>query len=537
MKRQRLTLILLAGSLSILGLAAAVVRVPALFITSDRCQACHNGLVTARGEDVSIGTDWRASIMAHTARDPYWQASIRRETLFQPKHAALIQDECSACHMPMARFQAKAAGGAGQVFANLPVILRTGPAAAAAIDGVSCAVCHQIAKDKLGDPASFSAGFVIDTSTPWGSRRIFGPFDIDKGRQRVMRSSTGFEPEKAEHITSSELCATCHTLFTDAFDNNGEKAGGIAEQTPYLEWKHSAYYGRQGCQSCHMPEVEGETAISATVGKAHAEVGRHVFLGGNFFMLKLLNRNRDTLGVAAESLELETAASRTAALLERSAAELAIGGMRLEGGLLKAEVEVMNMTGHKLPSAYPSRRAWIRLSVLDANGEAIFVSGRLNSDGSIAGNDNDADRTKYEPHYAEIKSEDEVQVYESILGAPGDRVTTVLLAATGYLKDNRIVPAGFDKTTADEAVAVKGGALEDGDFRDGRDRVRYIVPVGAASGPFTVRAELWYQPISFRWAHNVDDAPSEEAGRFISYYREAAGSSAIVLARAEATAR
>jgi hypothetical protein len=52
-----------------------------------------------------------------------------------------------------------------------------------------------------------------------------------------------------------------------------------------------------------------------------------------------------------------------------------------------------------------------------------------------------------------------------------------------------------------------------------------------------VRAELWYQPISFRWAHNVEDAPSEEAGRFISYYREAAGSSAIVLARAEAATR
>ena len=73
------------------------------FATSDNCLACHNGLVASNGEDVSIGVAWRASMMANSSRDPYWQASVRRETLDHPTHADAIQDECAICHMPMAR--------------------------------------------------------------------------------------------------------------------------------------------------------------------------------------------------------------------------------------------------------------------------------------------------------------------------------------------------------------------------------------------------------------------------------------------------
>ena len=45
------------------------VRLPAghpdtMFVTSHECAACHNGLTTPTGEDVSIGVSWRASMMA-----------------------------------------------------------------------------------------------------------------------------------------------------------------------------------------------------------------------------------------------------------------------------------------------------------------------------------------------------------------------------------------------------------------------------------------------------------------------------------------
>ena len=50
-----------------------------IFHTSDRCMACHNDLAEASGKDISIGTNWSGSMMANSARDPYWHAGVRRE--------------------------------------------------------------------------------------------------------------------------------------------------------------------------------------------------------------------------------------------------------------------------------------------------------------------------------------------------------------------------------------------------------------------------------------------------------------------------
>src|SRR5688572_32205320 len=90
-----------------------------LFRTSDRCVGCHSGVTTEQGEDVSIGYDWRASMMANSARDPYWQAAVRREVTDHPADAAAIEDECAKCHMPMARVTAAAAGSPGRIFEHL----------------------------------------------------------------------------------------------------------------------------------------------------------------------------------------------------------------------------------------------------------------------------------------------------------------------------------------------------------------------------------------------------------------------------------
>src|SRR5437762_2927250 len=90
------------------------------FQTSDRCVGCHNGITTSTGEDISIGINWRTSMMANAGRDPYWMAGVRRETIDHPTAARVIQDECSICHMPMMRYEARLAGGAGDAFAHLP---------------------------------------------------------------------------------------------------------------------------------------------------------------------------------------------------------------------------------------------------------------------------------------------------------------------------------------------------------------------------------------------------------------------------------
>src|ERR1700756_1962134 len=170
------------------------------FRTSDRCLACHNGLTTPSGKDVSIGFDWRSSIMANSARDPYWQASVRREDLDHPEARAVIEDGCADCHMPIARYEAKLQGRLGEVFAHLP--FDTDPKKnASAEDGVSCSVCHQIGKEKLGARESFNGGFVIGPPQSNDNHPEYGPFNIQNGQARIMDSSSGgFRPTDGSHI-------------------------------------------------------------------------------------------------------------------------------------------------------------------------------------------------------------------------------------------------------------------------------------------------------------------------------------------------
>ena len=162
------------------GAAAGPLGSSPRFQTSDRCLACHNGLIAPSGTDVSIGVAWRTSLMANSSRDPYWQASVRRETLDHASSQSAIEDECSVCHMPIARYHANLEGRPGQVFEHLP----PGPARSTdkeAADGVSCSVCHQISKDNLGTPKSFNGGFVVQGPNASGLSSEFGPFEILPG--------------------------------------------------------------------------------------------------------------------------------------------------------------------------------------------------------------------------------------------------------------------------------------------------------------------------------------------------------------------
>lgn len=502
-----------------------------LFDTAQVCIACHSGLVTRSGEDVSFGPHWRASMMANSARDPYWQAGVRRETLDHPQVGALIEDECSACHMPMARYQSKAAGHGGGVFANLPVGASRAPSARLAADGVSCTACHQITPQKLGDRASFTGGFHVDTEAPFGRRQVFGPFQIDKGRAQRMQSSSGFVPTQGSHLGTSEMCATCHTLITQAFGPTGDVVGELAEQVPYLEWQHSQYGESVSCQSCHMPEVSEATRISSESGQPRGNVSRHQFRGGNAFMMRVLNRHARSLGVEAFPQELDVAAERTTSHLASDAARISVTRAEVSGGRLLAEVTIESLAGHKLPTGYPSRRAWLHVTVRDRANALVFESGRVDPTGRIDGNDNDDDGARVEPHHAEITSQDQVQIYESIMLDAEGRPTTGLLRGVRYAKDNRVLPKGFDKATAPGDIAVHGDAVSDADFTAGGDRVRYSVAVPGGKGPFSVEAELLYQPVSYRWAESLGTYDAMETTRFVQVYRSMASASVSTLAR------
>jgi hypothetical protein len=506
------------------------------FQTSHDCLACHNGLTTPSGEDVSIGVAWRASMMANSARDPYWQASVRREIIDHPGAREAIEDECSICHMPMSTTIARAAGESGAIFAHLPIGSGETERARLAADGVSCTLCHQIGTERLGTRESFTGGYAVSVGPRDDGRPMFGPFQIDEGRAALMRSATGVSPTEGLHIRQSEVCATCHTLFTRALDPQGRVTGELPEQVPYLEWRHSAFRGERSCQSCHMPAVAELTLIASVVGEPRENLGQHTFLGGNFFMLRMLNRYRDALSVDALPTELDRAAQATVRQLQTSTASVLVAYVAREADRIVFDVSVSNLTGHKLPTGYPSRRAWLHVTVRDRAGRVVFESGAVKADGSVEGNDQDADPARYEPHYETIRSADQVQIYESVMTDAGGAVTTGLLFGTAFIKDNRLLPRGFDKTTASRDIAVQGAAAADPDFGAGGDRVRYSAGVGGAEGPFTVEAELRYQPISYRWAQNLRRYEATETDRFVTYYDSMAAASSVMVARHSAAA-
>jgi hypothetical protein len=507
---------------------------PSMFPPSTECLACHNNLTGPGGEDASIGANWRGSIMANSARDPYFLASVRRETLDHPSLAGEIEDECATCHMPGAKKAAQAAGEHARVFS------RSGEDGsdrlrAMARDGVSCTVCHQISPDRLGTPESFNGKFVVAPPLANGRRSAFGTFAPDPGRSRVMHSVTGFEQQQADHIQQSELCATCHTLVTVAHGPDGAVIGSLPEQMPYQEWRHSAFEAeRRSCQSCHMPKLTGPIRVASVLGDERPSLSQHTFLGGNAFMLRLMNRFRDELGIEATAAELDATARATVQQLEDDTAAISIERAAMVGETLELDIVVRNSTGHKFPTGYPSRRAWIHVTALDNQRRTVFESGRESAIGQIEGNAGDSDPATFEPHYEQITSGDQVQIYESIMGTPAGVPTTGLLKATQYLKDNRLLPRGFDKRTAAAEIAVFGGAAADTDFIGEEDRVRYRVP---AAGAASVQVELKYQPIGYRWAQNLAPYKATEPQAFVRYFNAMASAASVVTARAATLVR
>jgi hypothetical protein len=283
-----------------------------------------------------------------------------------------------------------------------------------------------------------------------------------------------------------------------------------------------------------MPKAEGPIRASSVLGDARDSLSRHLFVGGNAFMVGLLGRYRSELGVEASPAELDATARATVRQLQHETAELAVSEPRVTAGILTFEVGVTNLTGHKFPTGYPSRRTWLHVTVHDAGGRVVFDSGGLDDSGAIRGNDADEAPSAFEPHYEEITRPDQVQIYEPILGDSGGTPTTGLLTAVRYLKDNRLLPRGFDKRSAATEIGVYGGAADDTDFTGGGDRVRYRVPATTA-GPYRVDVELRYQSIAYRWAHNLGRYDAPEPARFLGYYKAGAADSSVVVARAMAS--
>ncbi|MFK7757252.1 MAG: T9SS type A sorting domain-containing protein [Flavobacteriales bacterium] len=495
------------------------------FLGSGSCSGCHGSdplgiaSVDNEGNDVNVVDDWRATMMANSARDPFWRAKVSHETAVNPDNAVELEDKCTSCHSPMGHYGARFDHGAEHY--SIAEMLQD----SVAMDGVSCNSCHAQSTEGLGDLFSGNMNFSEDT--------LYGPYgDIDDPVlfSQPMTAFVGMEPVYGEHVDQSEFCAGCHTLITNTADLDGNLTGGtFVEQSTYHEWLNSIYAeegaNNRECQSCHFPRIEDEVVLSANYAflPGRSPFGKHYMVGGNTFMLELMKNRIDELGITATEEQFDRVIERTMNLLTQETLEMEITELGADDDSLAYEITLTNLTGHKFPSGYPARRAFIEFLVEADNGDTLFHSGAIQDDYRVSGHNE-----TYEPHYTKITSADEVQIYEMVVADTNGDVTTVLERADTYIKDNRLTPKGF--TTSHEVydtTIVAGNALADSNFNfeggtegSGSDRIIYKAPMLGYEGAVNVTARVYYQSVPPKWNEEMFMFTTPEIDAFRDMYDE-----------------
>lgn len=500
------------------------VAVGEIFAGSGKCVACHDTdttfqvMVDPFGNDVSMINDWMATMMANSARDPLWKAKVEHETLIAPDHATIIESTCTRCHAPMGNYEAQNAGVATFTMEDLA-------SSELGQDGVSCTVCHTITENSPGGEFSGILEFNHDNL-------IYGPFADPWGGPMI--SQTGYAPVHSDHVLQSEICASCHTLITETIDLEGEFTGNtFVEQATYHEWLNSNYSSMgTECQTCHMPEVD-EGVIVANQPNwlfPQSPFGRHHFVGGNTFMLGLMKTNRELLGLPATTEQFEMVEARTREYLQTQTAEMEILATALVHDTLVIELLITNKAGHKFPSGYPSRIAWLEILATSSFGDTLFHSGRLNEENRITGRD-----IPFELHHDIIDDSEDVLIYEMVMQDVAGEVTTVLVRAELPVKDNRLVPLGFQmEHEVYDTVLVAGSVLLDENFNNhdgpgsGTDQVTIKIPFEDYTGELAVEMKLNYQSVPSRWLDEMFAESGMEIDNFKLMFEEADKSPEVV---------
>ncbi|HWU89675.1 MAG TPA: hypothetical protein VN253_20575, partial [Kofleriaceae bacterium] len=413
------------------------------------CDRCHTAGAAAMrdrsGRDISPVAEVRVSMMGLAARDPYYLAALARERAANPGAGPAIEAICLRCHAPVGAAEARGALTLEDLIAGKR------DAAALGREGIGCAGCHALDPDGLGEERTLSQPVLREDRVAFGA--------LEAPLLDAMATMANTRPERGPHVSQSRLCASCHTVLVRRLDERGAPIGDeLAEQTTYLEWRNSEFQDEAApagprattCQGCHMPGTEDELGRGAPIATAFATrpptapvregYRRHSLRGGNAYLLDRLAANAGWLNAGVDATRLADAATATAEFLQRSAR------IELAGGREALAVAVVNETGHKLPTGYPSRRMWLHVVAVDDRGAAVFESGRFDArSGALldgAGRRLDGPGAQL-AHRTMIESPDQVIVWEAVPADARGRRTHLLLGTAAIVKDNRILPAGW----------------------------------------------------------------------------------------------
>lgn len=474
-------------------------------------------------------------------------------------------------------------------------------------DGISCTVCHHVAESaaaKGGDRLAYFLQHSINGSfDTTAAGRLSGPFKDDMIVTHAMKEALGIKPVYNAYLSSSRMCGSCHTISLPVIDGPSVKvvksgasgrppefaSGHNVEQATYLEWLNSRYQteyargsGAQSCQDCHMrsglkdPEhdlalthlatrialTQDNTYPQTTDAASHADLNvrfrntgyrRHELLGLNAFLFQTFKQFAEPLGVrtadymSGSKTSLDQAIHNVALQARAHTARVHLR-THLDGRSLIADVEVLNLTGHRFPSGVAFRRAFVDFEVRDTTeaegSQPIFASGRTDGRGRIvdgAGRPlasesfaRDAhQRQQYQEHYDErhpITRPDQAEIFEELTRDRGGSFTTSFLRRDEEVKDNRILPAGWTRAGRVampeyflHATYPKGRAVTDPAYLDGKGHavVRYVVtlPAGVDAAHLNVSATVYYQswaPYYLALRTSARDAASQRMREFVN---------------------
>ena len=187
----------------------------------------------------------------------------------------------------------------------------------------------------------------------------------------------------------------------------------------------------------------------------HALHGLNLFVNEMFqqFPLLLGVRQIDYMGATTTQPALITAAESMTRMAKQDTAAIAISDLAIDpqSGRVRARVEIINKTGHYLPSGVGFRRLFIELTVTDRDGKLLWASGRTNALGVILDGTTDrplateygTGQTGFQPHYQRITRGDQVQIYQELIRDSAGQLTTAFMRRVKPVKDNRLRPKGF----------------------------------------------------------------------------------------------
>lgn len=489
------------------------------FIGSNVCNGCHGydsahlANHDANGNDVNVYDDWRSTMMANAARDPFFHAKVSHEITVNPSHAIELQLKCLDCHAPMGTFTARFHGASSYTLNDMFNDTL-------GLDGVSCMSCHTIGTVGLG--SRFSGDIPYDTT-----KKIFGPFTNPFAGP--MQLYIGITPTFSSHMSTSGVCSPCHTLQTHTADLSGNLTGGtFVEQATYHEYLNSVFPSQQiYCQTCHMPQLEDQVIIAnqilALTGRSPFNL--HQFAGANYFMLNILKANKTYLGIPVPDAYFDSTLLYTSINLKQNSVAISLNQDSLNTDTSFFSLTLTNKVGHKFPSGYPSRRVVIQFIVLKSNGDTLFKSGIFGSNYEV-----NNITAPFEKHHNIIKMQTQTQIYEMVMGDVNNNKTTVLERAATVLKDNRLVPAGFTTSHyAYDTAKIDNDALADADFNknlsgvqgNGKDIVHFHIPSNGYDGVVNVYAKVYYQAVPPGWLQEMFSYSTALIDTFKSMYQAA----------------